>query len=603
MKAKQYRVPTAFVTDQTQAPRVTPYEKPMRQPTSQVFLSQDGSNSQEFSIPNQPYSLTCSQNGLFFLANRGKSDQGFAICNFCGRDLSDKAHTHTGTSPIAHTRPNDGRPCTGRYTRIHLGHEFRSDLLKIQFSNIPNEYLLFKPVIHIADGNEIATQLEATTTNQGFWRSLLYALLAAAAQIIDVPRNELDGLFQPVQNSNGIAEIVIYDNVPGGAGYAQQIAAKFGEVLQRAYELVNSCDCGTSCYDCLRTYSNQMFHAELNRHVVANFLQPLLEQIEPDDILRDFAPDSHRIPLNKVNTEFLSFCRLAMSGILYLPKFDESITSINWQKHLQEATDSIKSGENPLELILHEIPKPNSDEHRFLRKRLYQWIDQGSLKIYQSDLEIQPELYLQMRSQHPIALRLHSDIEPLWLQTRSDRGCETVRQRLEDLKLRSRLVSSLELDDPNIQIINPDRTWKNLTLTELRDRLGLTAILEGQSVQRIYYSDRYLQPEAAEILVDLLQGDWLKANTQISVRILELSEQSSNRRAEIQAALQSINGNVTQQSRRDPNHIDHGRSLEIHKVDGSNCKLLFDRGLDFLRKSQDQKYEIRESSYVVLIQS
>jgi hypothetical protein len=191
----------------------------------------------------------------------------------------------------------------------------------------------------------------------------------------------------------------------------------------------------------------------------------------------------------------------------------------------------------------------------------------------------------------------------LWLQTRSDRGCETVRQRLEDLKLRSRLVSSLELDDPNIQIINPDRTWKNLTLTELRDRLGLTAILEGQSVERIYYSDRYLQPEGAEILVDLLQGDWLRANTQISVRILELSEQSSNRRAEIQAALQSINGNVTQQSRRDPNHIDHGRSLEIHKVDGSNCLVLFDRGLDFLRESHNQRYEIRESSYVVIRQS
>ncbi len=605
-KTKQYRVPTAFVTEQTQAPRVTPYEKPMRQPTSQVFLSGDGNDPKYFGGPSDLYKLTCSRNGLFFLANKGKSDQGFAICNFCGRDLSDKAHSHTGTSPITHTRPNDGRPCTGkRYTRIHLGHEFRSDLLNIQFNNIPNEYRLFERVAHMVDGNEIATQAETTTTtNMGFWRSLLYALLAAAAQIIDVPRNELDGLFQPEQNGNGIAEIVIYDNVAGGAGYAQQIAAKFCAVLQRAYEMVSSCDCGTSCYDCLRTYSNQMFHAELNRYAVAEFLQPLLDQIEPDDILRDFAPDSHRISLGKVNVEFLILCHLASSGIWHLPKFDESLTGLNWLKCLQEAIQACQSTQSSIGLILHDIPSSDSDANRFLRKRLHHWIDQGLLRLYQSDSEIQTEIYLQIRSQQPIALKLHQDPEQTtWLQTRSDRGCETLHQRLEEIKLRSRLVSALELDDPNTRIINPDRTWQNLTLTDLRNRLGLTSILEGQQIQKIYYSDRYLQPQSAEILADLLVGDWLLPNIQISVRFLELKDQSHTRRSDIQSALQAVSGKVIQQSMRDLNHINHGRSLVIHKENGVKCTILFDRGLDFLRKLQNQYYEVTESSYVVINQS
>ncbi len=48
-------------------------------------------------------------------------------------------------------------------------------------------------------------------------------------------------------------------------------------------------------------------------------------------------------------------------------------------------------------------------------------------------------------------------------------------------------------------------------------------------MQRIYYSDRYLQPEGAEILADLLQGDWLHANVEISVRILEQRGQSPTR--------------------------------------------------------------------------
>jgi superfamily II DNA/RNA helicase len=597
MKTKQYRVPTAFVTDQTQAPRVTPYEKPMRQPTSQVFLAQDGSNPEIFGESSEAYNLTCSQNGVFFLANKGKSDQGFAICNFCGRDLSDDLQKNT---PPKHTRPSDGRECTGGYTRIHLGHEFRSDLLKVRFNRIPNQYRLFNQVTHFADGNEIATQTEESTTNKGFWRSLLYALLAAAAQVIDVPRNELNGLFQPVQNSNGIAEIVIYDNVPGGAGYAQQIAEQFQSILQRAYELVHSCDCSSSCYDCLRTYSNQIFHAELDRHAVIKFLRPLLEQIEPNEILTAFAPDAHQVALLKINNNLLSYCRQAVSAIWYLPSFDELTTGLNWFKHLEVM---IKDSENPVELILHEIPQPNSEEQLFLRKRLYQWIDQSFLKVYQTDNHNKyPELAIQIQSQSPIALKLHTDIEDsIWLETRSDRGYEVVKVRLENL--RSNLIPASRLNDPDTTVIYPnhqDSQWQNLTLEELRNRLGLTTILEGQKIKRITYSDRYLEPQEAEILAELLEGNWLQTNTQVSVRILEQKEKPQNRRGEIEKALSLINATVTQQALHNRQHFEHGRSLEIYRQDGKHHRILLDQGMSFLEKIFPLVYKVIKPSYIVI---
>ncbi|OYQ61813.1 hypothetical protein B9G53_25440 [Pseudanabaena sp. SR411] len=594
-KTRQYRVPTAFVTDQTQAPRVTPYEKPMRQPTSQVFLAQDGSNPETFGASSEAYSLTCSQNGAFFLANKGKSDQGFAICNFCGRDLN-----HDQIKKGKHTRPSDGRECMGGYTRIHLGHEFRSDLLKVRFSQISSQYRLFQQVTHLADGHEIATQTDEATTNTGFWRSLLYALLAAAAQVIDVPRNELDGLFQPIQNSNGIAEIVIYDSVPGGAGYAQQIARQFQAILQRTYELVQSCDCGSSCYDCLRTYSNQIFHAELDRYAVIEFLKPLLEKIEPNETLTSFAPDAHQIALLKVNSNFMSYCRQAVSAIWYLPSFDESTTGLNWFKHLEVL---IKDSENPIELILHELPRPNSDEQLFLRKRLCQWIDLGLLIIYQADNHGEyPELAMQMRSQSPIALKLHPDTEEnTWLETRSDQGYEVVKARLENLRSHSVLAS--QLNDPDTQVIYPnpqDSQWQNLTLEELRDQLGLTTILQDQQIKRITYSDRYLQPQEAEILADLLQGNWLQTNTQISVRILEQRDQIPNRRADTERALIPINATVTQQPLRDRQHFDHGRSIEIYRCDGKHLRILLDKGMSFLKKKTSSVYEVTSSTYIVV---
>ena len=86
-------------------------------------------------------------------------------------------------------------------------------------------YWVCKQVSSLADDSE-------TTSGLDFWRSLTYALLAAASEVIDVPRTELDGLFRPLDNQ--LAEIIIYDNVPDGAGYSRRIADKFNRILETA---------------------------------------------------------------------------------------------------------------------------------------------------------------------------------------------------------------------------------------------------------------------------------------------------------------------------------------------------------------------------------
>ncbi len=69
-----YKIPKAFTTDWDSTPKVTPYFKPQRQPTSQVFLANDGNNPQE--IFRDLYQLTMSQGGTFFLANSGVLGKG-----------------------------------------------------------------------------------------------------------------------------------------------------------------------------------------------------------------------------------------------------------------------------------------------------------------------------------------------------------------------------------------------------------------------------------------------------------------------------------------------------------------------------------------------
>jgi len=342
-KMKAYKVPKAFMTDWTELPLVTPYTKPMRQPTSQVFLANEGENPEK-SHESGLYRLTVSQGGTFFLANQGAlgngkgfSNQGFAICQSCGRDLSDevrkgwetnnkkgrgkKSSASSKSSRPTHNHPITGKQCSGWYPPppIHLGHEFRSDLLKIEFDAVTKPILLFDD----RTVSSIANNPDQVNSGLKFWRSLTYAMLAAAAQVIDVRREELDGLFTPLADRR--AEIILYDNVPGGAGYSRRIAERFQEILSKAYELVALCNCDSSCYDCLRTYSNQPFHAELNRCVVAEFLRPLVEQVKPDPELQNFAPNANRVSLSQMATRLPALCRMVSPlSIIYLPTLTDA---------------------------------------------------------------------------------------------------------------------------------------------------------------------------------------------------------------------------------------------------------------------------------------
>ncbi|WP_257612043.1 DUF1998 domain-containing protein [Neomoorella thermoacetica] len=77
--------------------------------------------------------------------------------------------------------------------------------------------------------------------------------------------------------------LVLFDDVPGSAGHVKRIAEKDNlmRTLQRTLAILSRCECGgslanTSCYGCLRNYTNQYCHDKLNRGYVIEFIQKLL---------------------------------------------------------------------------------------------------------------------------------------------------------------------------------------------------------------------------------------------------------------------------------------------------------------------------------------
>lgn len=142
-----------------------------------------------------------------------------------------------------------------------LSHDFKTDVAKIVFQT---------PA--------------ASDTNTML--SVLYALLEGMSTALGIERTDIKGTLHKVNwNNRLIYSIILYDAVAGGAGHVRRIVTKdgaaFQNVLHAAYDLVQGCDCDTSCYKCLRNYYNQKIHDQLDRHIAANFIKPWLGVMKP----------------------------------------------------------------------------------------------------------------------------------------------------------------------------------------------------------------------------------------------------------------------------------------------------------------------------------
>ncbi|MDD3247913.1 MAG: DUF1998 domain-containing protein [Methanosarcina sp.] len=176
--------------------------------------------------------------------------QRFKVCNWCG-------YTVLGNEKIEETHETVlGSPCSGKLYKYDLGHEYMTDMLQLHFEGYSNPDI-------------------------GFWHSLLYAILEGASESLDIDRQDLDGCLYPTGGDSSTQSILLFDDVPGGAGHVKRIAQDedtIVEILKCTLSKLKNCNCGgeggdASCYGCLRNYRNQFCHDQLNRVVVIQFLE------------------------------------------------------------------------------------------------------------------------------------------------------------------------------------------------------------------------------------------------------------------------------------------------------------------------------------------
>jgi hypothetical protein len=214
---------------------------------------------QSLNIDKALVELTPASPGRMVVLCEGYQGSGFYLCLECGAgDIHKKAMKK-------HQTPY-GQPCPGKVENFSLGHEFITDVLRLSFRLFPSTGL----AAEFAQSDPI-----------GFAYSLAYAIVEAAAELLEVPATDINAVVI-YETGHPIPPVLLYDDVPGGAGLVAQLE---NETLLRSClniakkRVSGACGCGEmdSCYGCLRSYRNQFVHDRLRRGPVLAYLEELVD--------------------------------------------------------------------------------------------------------------------------------------------------------------------------------------------------------------------------------------------------------------------------------------------------------------------------------------
>lgn len=246
LERREYVIPRfGFITNQKRPP-AAPNRRPARVFSTRPYFI-DNLSAQHSYIDDFPgVRITKASPGEMAVICEGRRGEGFYICRQCGAGMRAPEKEHA--SPY-------GDPCSGRLDRLSIGHEFVTDVVRVEFTVPPGSNSLHRDQLAYA---------------------LAFALVEGGAQVLDIPPTDLSATVS-YKGDTVMPPIIIYDNVPGGAG----LVARFEDkgVLRAVLEAARSrldgrCGCAadSSCYGCLRSYYNQFAHQWLQRGPAYDYL-------------------------------------------------------------------------------------------------------------------------------------------------------------------------------------------------------------------------------------------------------------------------------------------------------------------------------------------
>lgn len=588
-----YVNPDGFTTDLTAEPREAGLQVERIANRSNSYLRDAGQPVDEESVDRNgiPYiHYAYRRDGELVVVNSGPDPDGFLLCEKCGSLQENPSHRpRKKTNNKTHQSPWGGG-CDGRLSQYHLGHSFKTDTLHLRFDSQVNQIPL--------------------GTNLSFWRSLTYALLEGASLALQIERRDMDGVVRPFQIGNTICpeenfsqEVVLFDNVPGGAGHVRRLVDQLEVVLRRALEVVqcSECDEETSCQNCLRNFGNQTHWENLKRGPVAKFLEGVLAEAYPEKLDEPTGGAMTVAAIDKTRWLAQQLLQAEQSVTLAVPEitWDQPQGEVrSWLEIIQE----LLQRKRKVTLSIDQVPPANRNRVDLMGMRTFLkfLINTYGLRLLVTQRQTQTGWNVVIDPGGPrcraikfqgeaLSLNSHTGNQGIVTTVRQD---EVLRIAREMNALSTRIVNEKELASPgNVKILHI-REGERLTEAEL-----FGEVFE-EPITALIINDRYLRSLAHEqrlrAYFNLVQA---RPGVRPVVQIQTLAAEINQSRFPFFQTSQEQNQMVTRLSQAFPNldiklklesssqSLPHDRFLLLTRAQNIQARIGIGAGLDFIQTS------------------
>lgn len=220
--------------------------------------------------------------GSLFVANRGTYGEGYYRCLVCNHCIpASKSKKTKSASPrnlaagdssgkkFVHKDPSTGWTCKSEVMPkmgVDFAHMFNTDVRLLRFlAHLP------EPKDDVSSERHFQEQVARTVAE---------AIRLSASELLHLYPGELRSTYRLYVNAGCVAEVVLYDGVPGGAGYSARLGNphfSFRQLIEGALarlECPQSCD--SACRACLCDYGNQRYWDSFRRKEALEWLSGLL---------------------------------------------------------------------------------------------------------------------------------------------------------------------------------------------------------------------------------------------------------------------------------------------------------------------------------------
>lgn len=318
--------------------------------------------------------------GSLFVANRGAYGEGYYRCNFCNfcspaiRAKKATASKKAGGAAAAakkfvHNDPSSGAKCKQDVLPkmgVDFAHMFNTDVRLLRFlAPLPE-----------------STETDASTRHfqEQVARTVAEACRLAASDLLHLHPGELRSTYRLYTNAGNVLEVVLYDGVPGGAGYSARLGMpqfSFPALMATARKRLEcSAGCDSACRACLCDYGNQRYWESFRRKEALAWLDQLAAGTSVAAGPGSYVPWP-KPSLAGLAERFASFPSVRAIGV--------SLTGASGYRdsELNQLLSWLQAGKQVSLYVVSKLEsKPKDYQVLMLYRHLHPWVLSKKLRIY-----------------------------------------------------------------------------------------------------------------------------------------------------------------------------------------------------------------------------